>query len=56
MKIITVVDHAGQASTFKADRFDVHEDGYLHLTADSEVVAVFAPPAWTAVYHQQGGM
>lgn len=50
-KTVTVIDHTGQPRNFRAEKFDVDENGYLKLT-DSEgtVVARFSPAAWHGVF------
>jgi hypothetical protein len=50
-KTVTVIDHTGMSRSFRADKFDIDENGYLKLT-DSEgtVVARFSPAAWHGVY------
>lgn len=49
-KTVTVIDHTGMPRSFRADLFDVDENGYLKLTADGAVVARFSPAAWHGVY------
>jgi hypothetical protein len=53
VKVITVIDSAGRTRQFKADDFRVDDNGYLNLTAGSAIVAVFAPPTWHGVYHDE---
>jgi hypothetical protein len=52
MKKITVVTEASTQS-FKADLFDVDENGYLTLRSDDAVVARFSPAAWHGVYDEE---
>lgn len=49
-KTVTVIDLTGASRSFRADRFDVDENGYLKLTAGDDVVARFSPAAWHGVY------
>ena len=49
-KTVTVIDLTGLPRSFRADKFDVDENGYLTLRADDTVVARFSPAAWHGVY------
>jgi hypothetical protein len=51
-KKITVIGEE-QPLSFRADLFDVDENGYLTLRADDAVVARFSPAAWLGVYGQE---
>jgi len=52
MKKITVVTEE-QPLSFKADLFDVDENGYLTLRGGDMVVARFSPAAWLGVYDEE---
>jgi hypothetical protein len=49
-KTVTVIDLTGMPRTFRADVFDVDENGYLILREGGTVVARFSPAAWHGVY------
>jgi hypothetical protein len=53
-KTVTVIDLTGTPRLFRAEKFDVDENGYLKLTdTDGTVVARFSPAAWLGVYDQE---
>lgn len=52
-KKITVVNHAGTSLSFRADAFDIDENGYLSLRAEDAAAARFSPASWHGVFDEE---